>query len=226
MKLSKRLLAIAGLVAHPTVADIGCDHGLLPIYLIKTGKISRAVATDKNPGPLDRARTAVASAGLADYIELRLGPGLGVIRAGEAKTCVIAGMGGIMIMDILRDDLSTAACFKQLVLSPERDVPTVRRFLHMNGFSISDEKMVFENGIFYNILNVTPGKEEPCSDLEYAFGKPLLKKNDAVLKMYVQFELDRLGRIFYSFEKSGNSPDTELLTYHALCNEAAMLLSL
>ncbi len=102
MQLSERLRAVAALVTSGgTVADIGTDHAYIPIYLIQTGAVSRAIAMDVNQGPLARAREHIAQYGLEASIETRLSDGLAALRPGEADSIVIAGMGGALMVRIL-----------------------------------------------------------------------------------------------------------------------------
>ena len=73
------------------LADIGTDHAYLPILLVKSGKISHAIASDVAAGPLENAKTDIAAAGLSDQIETRLGSGLETIKeSDQIDTVVIA----------------------------------------------------------------------------------------------------------------------------------------
>ena len=77
MKLTNRLQAAADLVpVCESMADIGTDHGYLPIYLVQEGRARRAIACDVNDGPLARAKEDVISSGFSRQIGLRLGGGL------------------------------------------------------------------------------------------------------------------------------------------------------
>ncbi|MGQ9558791.1 MAG: class I SAM-dependent methyltransferase, partial [Desulfurispora sp.] len=103
MQLSARLSAIAGLIpAGSVVVDVGTDHARLPVYLVRSGRCPRALATEINRQPWQRARAAVAEAGLSDRIAVRLGDGLAPLRPGEADVAVLAGMGGGPIGRILQ----------------------------------------------------------------------------------------------------------------------------
>ena len=93
MELSKRLYAVAGLVTEgASVADIGTDHGYVPIYLEESGIASKVIALDVNQGPLNRARMHIVGHGLGDRIETRLSDGLAMIRPGEVDTVIASGM--------------------------------------------------------------------------------------------------------------------------------------
>src|SRR5699024_8275793 len=94
MEISKRLRTVAELVSGRTVADIGTDHGYVPLYLYEQGKIEKALACDINRGPLEKAKENIASAKAERVVEARLGSGLTPVRIGEVESAVIAGMGG------------------------------------------------------------------------------------------------------------------------------------
>ncbi len=102
VKLSKRLERIASFVQPGSrVADIGTDHGYVPIWLVQKGVCPSALAMDVRKGPLERAEEHVEEVGLSGKIELRLSDGLAKLKAGEADTVVIAGMGGKLTCRIL-----------------------------------------------------------------------------------------------------------------------------
>ena len=104
MELSKRLYAVASLVTEgASVADIGTDHGYVPIYLMKNKIASKVIALDINKGPLERARMHVIGHGLKGQIETRLSDGLKNVKPGEVDTMIAAGMGGGLVIKILND---------------------------------------------------------------------------------------------------------------------------
>ncbi|MCQ4725860.1 class I SAM-dependent methyltransferase [Anaerotignum faecicola] len=205
MELSVRLKAVADEVNGGIIADIGTDHGYVPIYLVKTGKIKKAVACDINKGPLLKARENIEREGLKDKIETRLGNGLSQIDAGEVETAVIAGMGGMLIIDILKSGACVAESLKQLVLQPQLDIESVRRHIHTIGFKIVNEKMVVDGGKFYTIINAVRGQEKYEKEIYYSFGKINIDKKCPVLREYIAYMLNRLSEI----ENGLKSADTE-----------------
>ena len=193
--ISKRLRAIVNQVQYRSVADIGTDHGYIPLALARLMKIDKAAACDINKGPLARAAKNIDEAGLSHIIETRLGSGLSPVRHGEFETAVIAGMGGMLIRDILSAEPTCAKSFRQLVLQPQRDIPTLRRFLHSQGYGIVDEALVMEDGIFYFILDCRPWAEKPYDDAGYAFGQILIDEKDHVLRDYIQTEYNKIDKV-------------------------------
>ena len=104
MQLSKRLQALADLVSQDHVlADVGCDHGYIPVFLIQNQRRPKAIAMDIGEGPLKRAQENIRSYGLEGYIETRLSDGLSKLQPGEADTILISGMGGPLMEKILTE---------------------------------------------------------------------------------------------------------------------------
>ena len=105
--ITPRLREIINLIKSDSIADIGTDHAYIPIELARKGLIKKAVATDKNKGPIEIAEANVHKYHLENIIELRIGSGLAPIKTGEAKEIIIAGMGGKLIADIIEKDIET-----------------------------------------------------------------------------------------------------------------------
>ena len=144
-ELSKRLYAIASLVDRGAiVADIGTDHGYLPIYLLEQGICQKAIAMDIRLGPLERARTHIKEHNLSEYIETRLSNGMKELRENEADTVVLAGMGGRLMLDILEAKKENPLLFYAYIMQPQSEVPLVRKCLQDKGYEIRAEKMVEE----------------------------------------------------------------------------------
>ncbi len=134
------------------LADIGTDHALLPVALVRSGVCPYAVASDIRTGPAERARRAVEEARLADRIEVRLGPGLSVLQPEEADDLVIAGMGGETIVSILGEAPWIRSSHFRLILQPMSRPEVLRRWLHRAGFLLEAEPAVEDGGHLYSIL--------------------------------------------------------------------------
>lgn len=142
IKLDERLKIAAGEVRHgKKVADIGTDHAYLPAYLIENGICPSAIAADIGIGPLENAKKVVSTSPLLnEKIELRLSDGLEKVSSEEADDIVIAGMGGILISEILAKAPWVKSEEKRLILQPMSHAEDVRRYLCENGFEIIKEK--------------------------------------------------------------------------------------
>lgn len=156
MKLSKRLEKIVDMVpAVPAIADIGTDHGYIPCALLQAGKIQRAIASDINRKPLDKARQTAAWQGLDQAVEFRLGPGLEVLRPGEVQGAVIAGMGGELTREILETSADVVAQLQFIIAQPAQNPEVLRAYFYGGGFRILDEELVREDdGRFYEYFMV------------------------------------------------------------------------
>ncbi len=210
VEISLRLKTIAGLVEGNSLADIGTDHAYIPIYLALNKKIERSAACDIKKGPLDIAAENINKYGLGHIIETRLGNGLEKVQPFEFETAVIAGMGGMLIADIMKASMQCAKSFKQLVLQPQLDIPFVRRFLHGSGFKIDNEVLVFDDNKYYNIIVCSKGFEAPYSEIEYMLGKCLISKKDSLLKDYILYKLNEINIILESIEKAPVKSDASV----------------
>lgn len=212
IKLSKRLQAIADLVsAGNRVADIGTDHGYIPIYLLQTGKIPSALAMDVNAGPLMRAREHIEDCDLGTYIETRQSDGLAALACQEADTIVIAGMGGGLMMRILEEGAAKLAGVRELILQPQSELKEVRVFLRQQGYVICDEQMLVEDGKYYNVIRAVPGTTQPeytvkNEVLADTFGPVLLQRKHPVLKEWMLREIQIKENILQKLSQSGAAP--------------------
>ena len=155
-KISERLKAIAGMTDKGlNICDIGCDHALLPIYLIKTGQIESAIAMDIGESSLAGAKSNIREFGLEDKIELRLSDGFCALRQGETDCAVIAGIGGMLMLDILKRGRDKWKDMESIILSPQRDERLIREY--MSGLCYYEtDKIVSERNKFYTIMKFLP----------------------------------------------------------------------
>lgn len=171
MELTPRLKAIADQVpqgAH--LADVGTDHGYLPVWLLRNGQIRCAIASDLREGPLNRSKKTAQRFGLADRISFRLCDGLAGIHPGEVDTVAVAGMGGETIASILAAAPWTKVGV-QLLLQPMTGFAELRRWLQGNGYQIISERIVCEGKRLYSILSVKGGEMPPLSPAEQWAGR-------------------------------------------------------
>ena len=196
-----RLRAIAALVPEDCqcLADIGTDHGYIPVSLLLEGKIRCAVAADIGALPLEHARRTAAQYGITADLDFRLGDGLTVLGPGEADTIVIAGMGGDAITAIL-----AAAPWSRagplLLLQPMSKAESLRTWLPLNGYEVLAEELVQDKGVLYPILTVRGGEMPPASGAQ-AWGGFLLEQ-DPLWGMYLADKLLRLRRAAAGLEKA------------------------
>ncbi len=187
--LSKRLLKIASFINKgERVADIGTDHGYLPIYL-RAEDISPAVlACDIKEQPLSVAKKNVALFG-ADGIDFRLCDGLSAINADEVDAVIIAGMGGELICEIIKACPWAKNSRKHFILQPMNSPEVLREFLYKNGFSITAESATTDAGRVYTVLNVLAEEDKITRDESFFFTGLLdPKKEDDRLLLEKQYK--------------------------------------
>ena len=213
MQLSNRLLAVAELAAAGhCLADVGTDHGYIPIYLIGRGNYETAIAMDVNEGPLKRAEENRNLHGMTEKIQLRLSDGVQALKDGEADTVVIAGMGGGLVMKILTEGENVLQTVENLVLQPQSELYKVRDFLEKHAYSIEAENMILEDGKYYPMMRVKHGNTEPMDDLEKKYGPCLLREKHACLLKYLEQEEKVCQSIQESLKNSaGEKARTRLL---------------
>lgn len=201
IKMSSRLHKVADMITPGLiVADIGTDHGYIPIYQVLTGKAHVAYACDVAEGPLSRAADNIRLYNVGDKVKTVLSDGLcGLtdIKADAPEAIVIAGMGGSLICRILADGSRVAAGAKELVLSPHSEWYEVRLFLQNNCYRIVDEDMLKEDGKYYVIMRAEHAGSvaEHLKDEELKFGPVLMKKRYPVLMDYLKKEKDTCEKI-------------------------------
>lgn len=171
MKLSKRLQACADLVTPGCcLADIGCDHGYVPVWLVLNGKIEKAVASDINEGPLSSCQMLVEDYRLEDKIDCVLSNGLQQIAPDSVDDILIAGMGGELIAAIL--EAADTLQGKHLILNPMTHPELARKWLYENGFAIRNDMIVADNGHHYSVLDaVYTGKTMEADDVRCFLGE-------------------------------------------------------
>lgn len=203
MQLSERLEMLIRLAGTgQTAADIGTDHGFVPIELIRRGLFSRVIAADVRKGPLEAARAHVQSAGCEGKISLRLGDGLKVLAPGDADTILISGMGGALMQRILTEGEESAKQAERLILSPQSEIPAFRSFLQEKGYAITAEEIVCEENKYYFLLKAEPGHQLPWEGADRLYGKLLLDAGGEQIVSYVRKRKNVLEEILSSLKKA------------------------
>lgn len=206
LELSPRLQLLADWVPNGArLADVGTDHGYLPVWLLLHGRIHSAIAGDLRKGPLERAKETGRTYGVAN-IDYRLGSGLAEIRIDEVDTIVIAGMGGENIASILRDAPWTAEGQHTLLLQPQSKAEELRRFLMERGYRIIREALVFDRGTIYPVMEVKAGKME--LDIGQLWGGAKLL-HDPLGERYIIEKIVRLQGAVAGANRSGRPEDQE-----------------
>ena len=215
IKLSKRLLAIANLIDdNSKVADIGCDHGLVSIYLAMNKQNISIIASDINQNALDNAIKNINKYHLEDKIKVCLSNGLDNIND-EIDTIIISGMGGHTIIDILTNNQEKLNTINNIIIQSNNDIEYVRRKIVKLGYYISKEKLILDKNIYYTVILFTKGKKK-YTNKEYYFGPILLKENSKIFIEKKNKEYTKLVNI------KNNIPKRKLLIRLKILKELHM----
>lgn len=226
MELSVRLHMIAECVEKGmSVADIGTDHGYVPIYLAKKNISPKVIAMDVNKEPLQKAQDNAVLYHQQDKISTRLSNGLQALEPGEVDCIIIAGMGGKLIESILEDSKDKVASYKKWILSPHKDIESVRKTLEKLNLEITHEDMILEEGHYYTVITAVhnpqleqkladSGVEVETKELHYKYGKYLIESKNKVLQYEIIEELEKYIDLIKQLDKRGlNSRISELEDY-------------
>ena len=184
IKISKRLCTAASYVRDgAVVADIGTDHAYLPIYLALNGKISNAIASDINEGPINKARENITKYNLTDKINTCIANGLDGIEKYSPSDIVICGMGGELIAQIIDNSEYVKKQGIRLILQPMTSIKELREYLQ-NGFFVIDEDIVYEDNKIYQIICVEyDGIIRKFNDIELELGSVNINKGGDLFNM-------------------------------------------
>lgn len=192
LKLSKRLQTVAALVPScDTLADIGSDHGLLPLYLLKKQRIAHAFCCDIRPGPLQAAEKNIRLYGLSHCATPLLGNGLSPVHEIPHQTAVIAGMGGETIAQILDDDNIADDDGRLFVLQPMSRANVLREYLAENGFEILNFTLCRDGGYLYECFTARKGKAVETDPFYRYVGR----RFDADAALYREYLTDYRRRV-------------------------------
>lgn len=209
--LTPRLQSIADEINKgETVADIGTDHGYLPLYLWKEGMCSKVIMADISRGSLSKAEENCKALFPEQSFDLRLGSGLEVLTSGETDVVVMAGMGGILMTEILEADIEKSWSFKKYILQPRSHIGQLRCWLLNNNFRIINEKLVREGKFICEIIVAVPGeiavtRQMDENDIEYEFPHNLADyyKNELTCE-YLETRLNIEKNILSGMNESSN----------------------
>ena len=203
IRLDSRLSAVASLVRDgKTVADIGTDHAYLLAFLLQEGRIKKGIAADLRKGPLENARKTLIDCGFSKNVRLVLSDGLDEIKKGECEDIVIAGMGGILIKEILE---RTEWVFDEsihIVAQPMTHGEVLRRFFLENGFVIEREVAATDGKRNYCVISAYYDGEIRQAEDWYTYVGELLKNSDEVSFLYINKIISTLEKKLTAIKKA------------------------
>ncbi len=210
-ELTPRLMAVAEKAGECDIlCDIGCDHGYLPIYLVKNSLVKEAYACDVREGPLTAAKKNIRINGFEDKITTVLSDGLKEVSDKSFDCITICGMGGILISEILSASEICAKKAKKIILQPMTEVDYLRKYLFDNGFTIYDEEIARENERYYSIICVKTGEEKEYDAFDLKFGKKIFSKKSSDIKKYLEKNYNALKKNLEAKRNAGRENTDEL----------------
>ena len=218
--LSERLKLIADLVIPgESVADIGTDHGFVPIHLLAENIVPYAILTDVNQGPIDIAASHIKEVGINDmFYDLRCGDGLNTLKEAEVSTVIIAGMGGELIENILDEDSIKSHSFKRFVLQPRTHANELRYYLTNHNYKFIDYRLVKEKFRICEIFVVQPTNEIQVSDSDL-ISKFLLSKNDPLIKEFIDMKITSATTVFQNLKNSNEDTNSQKQLFSEIIDE-------
>ena len=187
MKINNRLKTIGDLVEKDSIClDVGCDHALLDIYLVKQNKNIKAIASDIATGPIEAAKNNIKREKLENIIEVRQGDGLNTYT-NDINTVIISGMGGRNIIGICKYKKDVLKKVNTFIISPNNYQEDVKKYFTKNGFYIENEEFVRDNRFIYQIIIFKKGKRK-YTRKDYFFGPVFLIKKGPLFREYYERE--------------------------------------
>lgn len=194
MRINERLKRVASYVDDNSyIIDVGCDHALLDIYLVKTKKNVKTIASDISDGPLEYAYKNIEKENLLNKIKITKRNGIDNLEK-EVDTIVISGMGTSNVLDIIFRNKENLKNIKKIIISSNNDWYSLRKIFTENNYYIKEEDIILENDKFYPIVIFEKGTKK-YKKHELKYGPILLKSNNEVFKKYIEKEISKLNNI-------------------------------
>lgn len=202
--LSARLARVAAQVpAGARLADIGSDHGYLPVALLRRGAIAAAVAGEVAVTPFQAAQRTVRDNGLEALVTVRLANGLAAIEPGDSITAItLCGMGGETIRDILTAGATRLSGRERLILQPNGGEQPLRQWLMENHYRILHEEVLRENRFDYEIIVAERSGPVSYSDRELYFGPLQLQARSPAFLLKWQHVLRQRRKTLAQFARA------------------------
>lgn len=225
MHLTERLRLMADLVEEGhSVADIGTDHGLLPMYLYENKISPKVIMCDISEPSLNKARTLAADFSDSENILFRAGDGLEVLDFKEVDEVIIAGMGGILISEIIGNNIEKSRSFGKFILQPRNNEALLRHYLTVNGFCIDGSALVREGRRICEVIVAEPGS---AADLSYVrkvddpfweMPGEYIMTDDALVSEYAKMRIGKCERILKGLEAGRKQCEADFAKYKEKIN--------
>ncbi|WP_306092875.1 tRNA (adenine(22)-N(1))-methyltransferase TrmK [Pseudomonas sp. SZ57] len=210
-RLSMRLERVATHVpAGARLADIGSDHGYLPVALLNRGVIAAAVAGEVALTPFCAAERTVRENDLEDQVSVRLADGLAAIEAEDAITAIsLCGMGGETIRDILEAGQARLSGQERLILQPNGGEQPLRVWLMKHDYRIVSEEVLRENRFDYEIIVAERTGPVNYTAEELYFGPLQMQARSPAFLLKWQRLLGKKHKTLHNFERAQQAVNEE-----------------
>lgn len=219
--LSDRLGVIARFIKQDaSVADVGTDHGYIPVYLAQNKIARRIIASDVKKGPLEHAMASAEEYGVNDRIEFVLTDGLDTLESAGLDTVIIAGMGGETIAAILEKAPWTRTKNVRLILQPQSKCDELSAWLDSNGYLILDAALAEDDGRIYSVLlagaddSWEPDSGTKACGPELCVDRIFMEKREALFPRYLDMLIEKAQKTIKGLEQARKHVRTEELTQH------------
>ncbi len=192
--LSKRLQTIHDMLPKGVIADIGSDHGKLMIALFKSGKLTKGYAIENKKGPYQRLVKALEKENLIDDIIPLLSDGIEDLPI-NVKHIVLAGMGGDLIVDILKKHPEKLKLVSTIVVDAHGAISKVREEISQMGYAIAEEKIIKEDNKYYEIIKFIKADIASYSDEDLEFGPILRQEKSATFKEKYESRIQEIDNL-------------------------------
>ena len=205
IRISKRLKIIHDMVPNSVTADIGSDHGKLMIALVESKTIMKGYAIENKEGPFERLKNGLTKNGVIDKVMPIFSDGIKDLPA-DVRTIIIAGMGGLNIVNILKSHREKLAHVETIIIDAHTAVPIVRKEVCQMGYAIADEKIIKEDNIFYEIIKFVKAESAIISDEDLEFGPILRREKSATFKEKYKNRINEIDAIL----AKGSLPESRI----------------
>lgn len=229
IELSKRLGTIVGFIdKNKKVADIGTDHGFVPNFIVNEEISDFVISSDISKNSLLKSVELTKEYKNEDKIINRIGPGLEVLSISEVDIAIIAGMGGLLISEIIKDSWDIAINLDKLILQPMQAKKELREFLVNNGFEIIDEKIVFEDRKYFEIIVAKyTGKNIEKENIFFEVPEIPYNRKDEIIYSYLENRIEYNKMLIDNLKKSCdlNKVDNKIKEVEIFINNCKELLN-
>lgn len=221
MKLSKRIYALAAQIGQgESAADIGTDHGYVPMLLMREGKSPRVIMSDISEGSLEKAKRTFSLCGIdIDHSDFRIGDGLETIEPAETAAVIIGGLGGHTIAGILNADIDKSKSFKKLVLQPRKHSGSLRYFLYTHGWDITKEILAPEGKFECEIIVAVPDKNitsreapYPEEDIRWKYPETIMRSAPEAASKRIKWKIESTSKQIDNLRESSSDKSEEIIS--------------